>query len=87
MLAVVVVVEPVQGAKPTLLFQGALILCSQPKRTAQAYQKIFGSGAPKVKATPEAELIAQKEKEAKDAPPPPAAEKKAGAWDPSSLGR
>jgi len=52
-----------------------------------AYQKIFGSGAPKVKATPEAELIAQKEKEAKDAPPPPAAEKKAGAWDPSSLGR
>jgi len=55
------------------------------------YQKVFGSGAPQVSKTPEAELIElQKQKEeeaakkAAEAPPPA---KKAGSWDPSSLGR
>ena len=50
----------------------------------QAYNRIFGSAAPKVAATPEAELIkmqqekaAKEEEEAKNAPPK---EKKAGSW-------
>jgi len=54
-----------------------------------AYGKVFGQNAPKASSTPEAELIALKEQQKADAPPPEtkAPGTKAGAWDPSSLGR